>query len=69
MKNYKVNVNGTEYKVSIVLIDESEVTAAPAAVAPSAAPAAAPAAPAAPAAASTASDFAMLEDDDDQLPF
>ncbi len=54
MKNYKVNVNGTEYKVSIELIDESEVTAAPAAVAPSAAPAAAPAAPAAPAASAPA---------------
>lgn len=54
MKNYKVNVNGTEYKVSIELIDESEVTAAPAAAAPSAAPAAAPAAPAAPAASAPA---------------
>ncbi len=42
MKNYKVNVNGTEYKVSIEFIDESEATVAPAA-AP--APAVAPAAP------------------------
>lgn len=40
MKNYQVNVNGTEYKVSIELISETEA-AAPAA------PAAAPAAPAA----------------------
>lgn len=54
MKNYKVNVNGTEYKVSIELIDESEVTAAPAAAAPAAAPAASPAAPAAPAASAPA---------------
>ena len=44
MKNYKVNVNGTEYKVSIELISETEA-AAPVA----AAPAPAPAAPAAPA--------------------
>lgn len=48
MKNYKVNVNGTEYKVSIELISETEaaapVAAAPVAAAP--APAAAPAAPA-----------------------
>ncbi len=43
MKNYKVNVNGTEYKVSIELISETE------AAAPVAAPAT-PAAPAAPAA-------------------
>ena len=46
MKNYKVNVNGTEYKVSIELISETE------AAAPVAAPA--PAAPAAPAAAAPA---------------
>lgn len=50
MKNYKVNVNGTEYKVSIELISETE------AAAPVAAPAApvAAAAPAAPAAAAAA---------------
>ena len=53
MKNYKVNVNGTEYKVSIELISETE------AAAPVQAPAAAPAAPvaeapAAPAAAAPA---------------
>lgn len=50
MKNYKVNVNGTEYKVSIELISETEATA------PVAAPAApaAPATPAAPAAAAPA---------------
>jgi biotin carboxyl carrier protein len=51
MKNYKVNVNGTEYKVSIELISETEA-AAPVA-APVAAPAAAPA-PAAPVAAAPA---------------
>ena len=44
MKNYKVNVNGTEYKVAIELISEEEAKAAPAAK-PAAAPA--PAAPAA----------------------
>ncbi len=52
MKNYKVNVNGTEYKVSIELISETEAAApvaAPAPVAP-----AAPAAPAAPVAAAPA---------------
>lgn len=43
MKNYKVNVNGTEYKVAIELISEEEAKAAPAAK-PAAAPAAAPAA-------------------------
>ena len=54
MKNYKVNVNGTEYKVSIELISETEA-AAPVA-APVAAPATAPApvAPAAPVAAAPA---------------
>ena len=51
MKNYKVNVNGTEYKVSIELISETEAAAPVAAPAP-AAPA--PAAPAAPAAAAPA---------------
>lgn len=29
MKNYKVNVNGTEYKVSIELISETEAKATP----------------------------------------
>ncbi len=43
MKNYKVNVNGTEYKVAIELISEEEAKAAPAAK-PAAAPAPAPAA-------------------------
>ena len=53
MKNYKVNVNGTEYKVSIELISETEAAAPVAAPAP--APVAeAPAAPAAPAAAAPA---------------
>ena len=42
MKNYKVNVNGTEYAISIELISEEEAKKAQAA-AP--APAAAPAAP------------------------
>lgn len=42
MKNYKVNVNGTEYAISIELISEQEAKAAQAA-APKAAPAAAPA--------------------------
>lgn len=53
MKNYKVNVNGTEYKVSIELISETEA-ATPVAATP--APAAAPAtpAPAAPVAAAPA---------------
>ena len=45
MKNYKVNVNGTEYVVSIELISEEEAkkaqSAAPAPSAPSASPAAA----------------------------
>lgn len=50
MKNYKVNVNGTEYKVSIELISETEAAAPVAAPAP----AAASAAPAAPAAAAPA---------------
>ena len=53
MKNYKVNVNGTEYKVSIELISETEAAAPVAAPAPAAAPEA-PAAPAAPAAAAPA---------------
>lgn len=43
MKNYKVNVNGTEYKVSIELISETEAAAAPAA--PAAPVETAPAAP------------------------
>ena len=53
MKNYKVNVNGTEYKVSIELISETEAAAPVAAPAPAAAPAPV-AAPAAPVAAATA---------------
>ena len=54
MKNYQVNVNGTEYKVSIELISETEAAAPVAAPAPAAAPAAPVAAPAAPAAAAPA---------------
>ncbi len=51
MKNYKVNVNGTEYKVSVEFIDESEASApAPKAESTQSAPAATPSAPAAPAA-------------------
>lgn len=41
MKNYKVNVNGTEYQVAIELISEEEAKAAKPAATP--APAAAPA--------------------------
>ncbi len=41
MKNYKVNVNGTEYVISIELISEEEAASAKAAPAPAAAPAAA----------------------------
>ena len=47
MKKYKVNVNGTEYEITVELIDEAEAKASAPAAAPS--PAAAPAAPAAPA--------------------
>lgn len=54
MKNYKVNVNGTEYKVSIELISETEATAPVAAPAPAAAPAPVEAAPVAPASAAPA---------------
>ena len=44
MKNYKVNVNGTEYVISIELMsDEEAAKAKTAAPAPAAAPAAAPA--------------------------
>ncbi len=43
MKNYKVNVNGTEYKVAIEFISEGEAAVAPAA--PAAPAASAPAAP------------------------
>ncbi len=43
MKNYKVNVNGTEYKVSIELISETEASAPVAAPVEAPAPAAAPA--------------------------
>ena len=43
MKNYKVNVNGTEYAISIELISEEEAKAAQAAApAPAAAPVQAP---------------------------
>ena len=42
MKNYKVNVNGTEYVISIELISEEEAKAAQAAPAAAQAPAAAP---------------------------
>lgn len=54
MKNYKVNVNGTEYKVSIELISETEAAAPVATPAPAAAPAPAATAPAAPVAAAPA---------------
>ena len=66
---YKVTLNGRTYEVEVehgkaMLLDEYEAIApAPVAAAPAAAPVAA-----APAAA-PASDFAMLEDDDAQLPF
>lgn len=44
MKNYKVNVNGTEYVISIELMSDEEAAKAKAAApAPAAAPAAAPA--------------------------
>jgi biotin carboxyl carrier protein len=42
MKTYKVIVNGTQYEISLEVIDEKDVKAAPATTAP-AAPAAAPA--------------------------
>ena len=50
MKMYKVNVNGTEYQITLEVVDAAEVKAA--AEAPAAAPAPAPAAPAAAAPAS-----------------
>ena len=45
MKTYKVIVNGTQYEISLEVIDEKDVKAAPATTAPAApaAPAAAPA--------------------------
>ena len=43
MKTYKVIVNGTQYEISLEVIDEKDVKAAPATTAP-AAPAATPAA-------------------------
>jgi biotin carboxyl carrier protein len=45
MKTYKVIVNGTQYEISLEVIDEKDVKAAPAAApaAPAAAPVAAPA--------------------------
>ena len=39
MKNYKVNVNGTEYAISIELISEEEAKKAQSSLAPQAAPA------------------------------
>ncbi len=50
MKNYKVNVNGTEYVIGIELISEEEAKAAQVAPAAAPAPVAAPAPEAAPAA-------------------
>ncbi len=48
MKMYKVNVNGTEYEITLEVVDAAEVKAAPAPAAAPAAPVAeAPAAPAA----------------------
>ena len=44
MKNYKVNVNGTEYVISIELMTDEEAAKAKAAPAPEAAPAASAAA-------------------------
>ena len=44
MKTYKVNVNGTEYAISIELMSDAEAAQAKTAPAPQAAPAAAPAA-------------------------
>ena len=49
MKNYKVNVNGTEYVIAIELMSDEEAAKAKAS-APASAPAAPAAAPAAPAA-------------------
>lgn len=43
MKEYKVNVNGTEYQIQIELTNETAAPAAAPAAAPKAAPAAAPA--------------------------
>lgn len=51
MKQYKINVNGTFYEVSIEEADASEIKNAASATAPAAAPAATPAAAPAPAAA------------------
>lgn len=51
MKMYKVNVNGTEYEITLEVVDAAEVKAAPA---PAAAPAPSAEAPAAPAAAPVA---------------
>ena len=65
MKRFNITVNGKAYDVAV-----EEVGGSAPAAAPVSAPAAAPAygAYSAPAAAA-ASDFAMLEDDDAQLPF
>ncbi len=56
MKNYKVNVNGTEYVISIELMSDEEAAKAKA-TAPVAAPAAAPEAAPAPAAAGEGSEI------------
>ena len=51
MKKYKVNVNGTQYEITLEVVDSADVSAP----APAATPAAAPAAPAAPAPVAAAS--------------
>ena len=50
MKKYKVNVNGTEYEITLEVVDSAEVSAPAAAPAAAPAPVAAPAPAAAPAA-------------------
>ena len=83
MKKYKVTVNGTAYEIELEVIDAADVKAAPAAAAAPApaAPGYAPApgyqapayggysAPAPGGYSAPSSDFAMLDDDDAQLPF
>lgn len=44
MKTYQVNVNGTAYEVTLELVSDDGIAAAPAAAVPAAAPASAPAA-------------------------
>lgn len=51
MKMYKVNVNGTEYEITLEVVDAADVKPAAPAPAPAPAPATAPAPAAAPAAA------------------